>query len=284
MKPSISRSSLRIATCLVIAVIAAIGFAACGDSEEETQSLTFTLSGEGKSAKTSGPSSAETGLAEITLTNDRKGEGDLQLIRVEGDHSPEEVVEGLEAAMNGKAFPEWFFAGGGVGATAAGKSQTVTQVLEPGTYYAFNTEGSQEQSDPASVPAVEVSGDVSDETVEADETVDAFEYGFEADQLSAGKTEIAFDNTGAQPHHLLAAPLIGDNTAEDVEKAFKSEKGKPPFDEKGFQTTAVLEGGEGQLVTLDLKPGRYVFFCFITDRQGGPPHALKGMVDEVEVR
>ena len=45
----------------------------------------------------------------------------------------------------------------------------------------------------------------------------------------------------------------------------------------------MLEGGEGQLVTLDLKPGRYVLFCFITDRQGGPPHALKGMVDEVEV-
>lgn len=283
MSQRISRSSFRIATCLAVAVTAAIGLAACGDSAE-TQSLTFTLSGEGKSAKTSGPSSAETGLAEITLTNERKGEGDLQLIRVEGDHSPEEVVEGLEAAMKGQAFPEWFFAAGGIGATAAGKSQTVTQVLEPGTYYAFNTEGSQDQSDPASVPAMEVTGDTSDQTVEADETVDAFEYGFKADQLSAGETEIAFDNTGVQPHHLLAAPLTGDNTAEDVEAAFKSEKGKPPFDEKGFLSTAVLEGGEGQLVTLDLKPGRYVLFCFITDRQGGPPHALKGMVDEVEVR
>jgi hypothetical protein len=45
----------------------------------------------------------------------------------------------------------------------------------------------------------------------------------------------------------------------------------------------VIEGGEGQLVTLYLKPGRYVLFCFISDRQGGPPHAIKGMVDEVEV-
>jgi hypothetical protein len=280
---SISGSPFRIVACLVVAAMAAIGFAACGDSEE-TQSLTFTLSGDGKSAEISGSSSAETGLAEITLKNDRKGESDLQLIRAEGDHSPEEVVEGLEAAMKGKAFPDWFFAAGGIGTTAAGKSQTVTQVLEPGTYYAFNTEGSQDEADPASIPAVEVTGETSDETVEADETVDAFEYGFEADQLSAGKTEIAFDNTGAQPHHLLAAPLTGDNTAEDVEEAFKSEKGQPPFDEEGFLSTAVLEGGEGQLVTLDLKPGRYVLFCFITDRQGGPPHALKGMVDEVEVR
>jgi hypothetical protein len=277
------RSSFRVAICLVLVVIAAVGLAACG-SEDETQSLTFTVSGKGKDAKISGPSSADTGLAEITLKNDRKGPGDLQLIRVEGDHSAKEVVDALSAAMQGKAFPEWFFAGGGIGTTAAGKSQVVTQVLEPGTYYAFNTEGSQEQSDPASVPAVEVSGEASDETVEADETVDAFEYGFKAEQLSSGKTEIAFDNTGTQPHHLLAAPLSGNSTAKDVEEAFKSEKGQPPFEEKGFLSTAVLEGGEGQLVTLDLKPGRYVLFCFISDRQGGPPHALKGMVDEVEVK
>ena len=35
--------------------------------------------------------------------------------------------------------------------------------------------------------------------------------------------------------------------------------------------------------TLDLEPGRYVLYCFITDREGGPPHAFKGMIDEVEV-
>jgi hypothetical protein len=283
MRLNTSRLSVRIAACLAFAALTAFSLAACGDSEE-TQSLTFTLSGDGKSAKISAPSEAQTGLAEITLKNDRKGEGDLQLIRAEGDHSSEEVVKGLEAATEGKAFPDWFFAAGGIGTTAAGKSQTVTQVLEPGTYYAFNTEGSQEKADPASVPAMEVTGDASDETVEADETVDAFDYGFKSQQLSSGKTEIAFDNTGAQPHHLLAAPLTGNSTAEDVEQAFKSEKGKPPYDEKGFQSTAVLEGGEDQLVTLDLKPGRYVFFCFVTDRQGGPPHALKGMVDEIEVK
>jgi hypothetical protein len=282
MRLSASRLSFRIAVCLAFSTLTALGLVACGGSED-TQSLTFTLSGDGKDAKTSGPSSAETGLAEITLKNDREGEGDLQLIRVEGDHSAEEVTKGLEAAMQGKAFPDWFFAGGGIGTTAAGKSQTVTQVLEPGTYYAFNTEGSQSQSDPASVPVMEVTGETSDEAVEAEETVDAFEYGFKAEQLTSGKTEIAFENTGTQPHHLLAAPLTGDSTAKDVEQAFKSEKGKPPFDEESFQSTAVLEGGEGQFVTLDLKPGRYVFFCFITDRQGGTPHALKGMVDEVEV-
>lgn len=278
MRRNASRLSRLTLACLVVVPIVA-GLHACGD-EEEAQSLTFTLSGDGKAAKLSGPSSADTGLAEITLENESDREAEAQLIRVEGDHTPEEVTKGLESATQGKAFPDWFFAGGGVGSTGAGESQTVTQVLEPGTYYAFDTEG---DVDAASAPAVEVSGEASDETVEADETIDAFEYGFETESLSSGKVEVAFDNTGSEPHHLLAAPLLGDSTAEDVERFFESEKGKPPFAEKGFQSTAVIEGGEGQLVTLDLKPDRYVLFCFISDRQGGRPHALQGMVDEVEV-
>ncbi|MDX6636084.1 MAG: hypothetical protein QOF06_2287 [Solirubrobacterales bacterium] len=92
---------------------------------------------------------------------------------------------------------------------------------------------------------------------EGDATVEAAEYVFNAETLPSGATEIAFDNIGAQPHHLIASPLKGDATAEDVEKFFKTEKGAPPLEEKGTKSTAVLEGG--------------------------PPHALKGMVDEVEV-
>lgn len=267
---------------LVLAVAVAATLSACG-SDEEAQSLTFTLTEQGKGSEIGGPQSADTGLAEITLANEGQRDGDLQLIRVEGNRSAEEVVKALGGAMSGKPLPSWFFAAGGVGTTPGGESQTVTQVLESGTYYAFDTEGSQGPPDPDSVPALEVSGDESEETVDGDNTVSAFEYGFEAEELPSGQTEIAFENTGAQPHHLLAARLSGDTTVEDVERFFESEKGKPPFEEKGFQSTAVIEGGEGQLVTLDLEPSRYVLFCFISDRQGGPPHALKGMVDEIEV-
>lgn len=281
MNPSFSRRSSLIILALAL-VAAATALTACG--EEDAQTLAFTLTGEGEGTKISGPQKAEAGLAEIELVNEGKGESDLQLIRVDGDRSAGEVVAGLGKAMQGGALPGWLFAGGGVGTTGAGQSRTVTQVLTPGTYYAFDTTGSQGPPDPASVPTLEVSGEESDDTVDADDTVSAVEYGFDAEELPAGNAEIAFDNAGAQPHHLLAARLIGDSTAADVERFFKTEKGKPPFAEEGTASTAVIEGGEGQVVTLDLKPGRYVLFCFISDRQGGPPHALKGMVDEVEVK
>lgn len=279
MKQRTSRSH-RVLACTTFA-LAAIALAACGD--EETQTLTYTVTDQGKGSKIAGPSSAETGLTEISLHNQGKGEADLQLIRVEGEHSAEEVIEGLEAAMEGKAFPGWFFAGGGVGLIGPGESQTVTQVLKPGTYYAFNTE-SNAPPDPKSAPALEVTGDESSDEVDGEATVSAAEYVFEADEVPSGEVEIDFENTGAQPHHLIASPLKGNATAAEVEAAFKSEKGEPPLSEKGTKSTAVIEGGEGQAVTLDLEPGRYAFYCFVSDRQGGQPHALKGMVDEFEVK
>ena len=279
MKPRTSHARRTVLT-IAVATIAVVALAACGD--EEAQTVTYTATGSGGNTTVKGPESAETGLAEITFANKGNGEADLQLIRVEGDHSAEEVVEGLEKAMKGKPFPDWFFAGGGVGSTGPGESQTVTQILESGTYYAFNTE-SQGPPDPKSVSALEVTGEESSDEIDAEATVSAAEYVFEAEELPAGEVEIDFENAGAQPHHLIASPLEGNATAEDVEASFKSEKGRPPLSEKGAKSTAVIEGGESQAVTLDLEPGRYAFYCFISNRQGGPPHALKGMVDEFEV-
>jgi hypothetical protein len=270
------------AACAATA-FAAVALAACGSSDEE-QKLSFKVGAQGKETKVTGPGSAETGLAEITLANESDSEADLQLLRVEGDHSAEEVVEALGGVIGGKPFPDWFFGGGGVGTTDPGESATVTQVLEPGTYFAVNTETGG-PPDPEALASFEVTGDPSDETVEGDATVTAGEYVFSSEEpLPAGRNEIVFDNIGAQPHHLLASKLEGDATAEDALAFFKTEKGKPPLSEKGTQATAVVEGGEAQLVDLDLEPGRYAFYCFITDRQGGPPHALKGMVSEIEVK
>jgi hypothetical protein len=257
-----------------------VGIAACGG--EDAQSLTFELEGSGKDVKVAAPDSAESGEAEVTLVNNADDGGELQLIRVEGDHSAAETIAALNGIQSGKPFPDWFFAGGGVGVIGGGEEATVTKVLEPGTYYAFDLEASP--PDPKSVPAIEITGDEVEDDLSADATVSAFEYGFKEDGLSAGQTGIAFKNEGAQPHHLLISPLVGDATAADVEKAFKSEKGKPPIEEEGSTNSAVIEGGETQLIDLDLKPGRYAFYCFITDRQGGPPHALKGMVDEFEIK
>jgi hypothetical protein len=276
-----SLTSVRVAIVAALAVVAAFALVACGD--ESAEELTFELDGKGKAQKFSGPESAESGEAEITFTNNTDGEAEMQLIRVEGDHSAEDVVKGLEAATQGKPFPEWFFAGGGVSAIGSDESKTVTQVLEPGTYYATNLESGPPSAD--SMIAIEVSGDESDEELTADATVEASEYAFAADGLAEGENEVAFENVGAQPHHLIIAPITEDGTIEEVEEAITGKDGgEPPLDEDAPQlTTAVIEGGESQLVDFDLEPGKYAMLCFISDREGGPPHAVKGMIDELVI-
>jgi hypothetical protein len=260
---------------------AAAGLAACDDGDS-AQTLTFNVA----EKSITGPTSADPGEAEITLTNDGKKDADLQLIRVEGQRSAAEVVQGLDGAMRGKAFPDWFFPGGGVGATPAGESLTVTQVLEPGTYYAFNT-GVGGPPDPESVPAVEVTGDPSDDELsDTDATVRTIDYGFETEgDLQVGENEITFENAGAQPHHVIAQPIAEGKTIEDVRAFLRDEQGRPPLEETGIAETAVLDGGGSQVATLDLKqPGTYAMLCFISDRQGGPPHSIgEGMLGEVEV-
>jgi plastocyanin len=278
---TVRRPSLRAALGVALAALTTLALAACGDEEE--QALTYSLTTQGKESVVSGPGTADAGLAEITLDNEADREAELQLIRVEGDHSAQEVIDALGGVVEGKPFPDWFFAGGGVGTTKAGQSQTVTQVLMPGTYYAVDLEG-EGPPKAENVPAIEVSGEESGGEVEADATVTAIEYGFESEQLPSGEVEIDFENAGNQPHHMIASKITGDAGAEEVEEFYKTEKGEPPLQDKGTQSTAVLEGGEAQAVTFDLEPGRYAFYCFIADREGGPPHALKGMVDEVEVQ
>jgi hypothetical protein len=260
------------------ALFATFALAACGDSEDDAQEIKVELKGDGKF---SAPTSAEPGEAEFTFKNGTKDEAEMQLLRVEGTHDADDVLTALGAVQKGKPFPDWFFAAGGLSAVEGGETKTVTQILQPGTYYTANLEG---KPDPSTFAEIKVSGEADDAALESDKTVTAAEYQFEADGLEAGENEIAFENVGAQPHHLIVAPIKKGATIDDVKSAIKSGKEEPPLDEKGGTNTAVIEGGETQLVELDLEPGTYAMMCFITDRQGGPPHAVKGMVDELVIK
>jgi len=284
LEPTVNRTAHRLAVGVAL-LLAAVALASCGSGEDETGDkalkLTFVVGSKGQATTMNAPTSAEAGLAEITLENNSAGAADLQLIRVEGDHATEEVTKAMTDAVEGKAWPDWFFAAGGVGLTVGGSSSTVTKVLQPGSYYAFNTEK------PGTTDETEVTGEPSDrELPEADAVIEAGrdgEYSFTTPVLTAGTARVIFKNAGEEPHHLIAAPLVGNSTAEDAERFFKTKQGEP-LNEAGFQSTAVLDSGESQLVTLRLGAGRYALYCLISDRKGGARHALKGMVDEVQVK
>jgi hypothetical protein len=268
-----------IAVCGALAALLAVG---CG-GDSDPEKVAIEASGD-RGATFTAPSEVKAGVAEIEFTNSGQQENDAQLVRIEGDYSEEQVIAELGKATEGKPVADWFQAAGGVGSTEPGQTNSVEQELSEGTYYVV---GQNEPETPLTRIEVTANGDAELEQPEA--KVTAQEYSFSAEGLKSGEQQILLDNAGAQWHHFIAQKIGEGNTFEDVQNFFKAqfsgdEAGGPPplVQDDGFGST-VLEGGESQVVTENLTPGKYAFFCFVSDKQGGPPHAVKGMISEVTV-
>ena len=115
-------------------------------------------------------------------------------------------------------------------------------------------------------------------------TSQAFEYWFKTEGLKKGKNTILFENTGAQPHHLIFAPINTAATIADVEKLLHQTQSASRRSASG----SIDRGPRGRHQPGDrpepAEGGNYALLCFITDRQGGPAHVAKGMVAEVDVK
>jgi len=277
--------------------------AACGSDDDsssssssdssDTASVAFetTEPSKGKVA-IAGPDTVEAGLTEITLKNSGKGPHDAQILRVEGNRTVDEVLSNSTDAKEGATIPEWISGAGGLGTTAPGKSATVTQVLEPGTYYVVDSEsgqGSEKQNSRlGGVAKLEVTGEQSTaELPETDAAITAKDFSFDTSGIKAGANRLTFSNDGKQLHHVVAMPLAKGATIEQAQKFFTSEgepSGPPPVDFENGTSTAVIDGGEAQVTELDFDKGKYALVCFITNRDGGPPHVAMGMIKEVDVK
>lgn len=257
---------------------------ACGGGASKPTTATIEATGSGKEAKVKAPSSIKGGLVKVEFKNSTDQPMDAQLVRIVGDHSVDELLKVVGG--EGGPIPDWLQDGGGVGETAPGKTHSATQNLVDGKYYVV---ASSEQGKPATA-TINVEGGSEGELPKTDAEITAREYTFETSGLKAGRNEVLFKNAGEQLHHVVGLPIKQGKTLDDVKK-FVGQTGQggepsgpPPFDEKGGFNTTVLDGGVEQVTDLDLKPGRYALVCFIQDRKGGPPHVMKGMITEVEVK
>jgi hypothetical protein len=254
-----------------------------GGSEANTVAIEAT-GGEGGVSFTA-PDEVTAGAAEIEFTNstDLEDDFDAQLVYTAEEHSDEEVAAELRKAFQGQAVADWFQGGGGVGATPQGQTGTVTQELREGTYYVVG--GSDVPQPPLTKLTVTAEEDGAD-LPETEGKVTAQDYSFTGEGLKAGTNSVLLENAGAQWHHFYASEIAENATIEDVRTYIQSEgepEGPPPITEENQVQSTVLEGGSSQVVDLELQPGRYAFFCFISDKQGGPPHVAQGMVSEVTV-
>ena len=279
----------RTTRAMVLAAVAALALtgAGCGSDDDDDgggqqaaqpSRLAIELSGSAKKPTFTVPDSVKGGVVEIQFTSAVEGEHSAQLIGATDGHTPQEALAAGSAwADKGKPLPDWAIVAGGTGDVKQGESTTVTQELPPGSYLVADLASNQ-------TAEFEVTGEGGGGEVAAEGgTITATEYAFESEGLTAGRNTVLFDNAGQEPHFIAAVGLKEGATIEQARRFFETEKGQPPLDESRGFSTAVIEGGTKQSMEVELDAGRYVLLCFVPDRAGGPPHAVKGMVSEATV-
>jgi hypothetical protein len=273
----------------LLAALAAIGAVGCGSGSQAPTPLAISISEAGGEASFDAPKSTEGGLVEITFENKGNTPHSVQLALLKGDHSIEEGLKIIQG--NSPKTPEWLRAEGGVGTTAPGQTATSILNLPAGTYALTELGGPGLTGAPAT-GSLEVTAGDDGNLPSTPATVTAAETGkdrfaWEISGLKAGENELTFKSEGDKSLHLIAAYRLKDGqdpSLAEIEKSFSSPK-PPAFAElETVIQSPVLDGGDSQTTTLDLKKGVYVFFCPLTDRDGGKPHFEEGLLKKVEIK
>ncbi len=267
--------------------------AGCGGSDDnEATTLKVGIGEQGKKASFTAPKSSDAGLVDLKLTNDGKQPHGLQLIRYTGNHTMQDVLR--ELGKQSDVIPPWARLEGGIGSVEPGKTGSATLDLIGGNYVLVDAAALFGNGGPPATAGMKLSGGSSGDLPSTPGDVTAAtaghdEYKWDVSGLSAGTNKVTFTSKGEDAVHLIiAAPVKGKAPPlNQIKKDFASNGPPPPYiDPTGFQSTAILDGGLSQTTSLKLqKPGQYIFFCPLTDRDGkGKPHDQEGLLSVETVK
>jgi hypothetical protein len=268
-----------------------VALAACGSSSTKATNLSVSISEKGKSASFTVPKSAKGGLVDLSFKNNGKAPHGVQFVQYTGNHTAADVLKQL--GSNSSKTPDWIRGAGGATPVPGGQTATASLNLASGNYVLVDSAalGPTSGGPPANTTLKVTSGDTGDlpgtsGTVTADQT-GKDKYAWDISGLKSGKNEITFDSKGKDALHLIAAvPVKGKAPSLAKLKSDFAKNGPPPpyLDVNQFQATPILDGGKSQTLDLNLKAGTYVFFCPLTDRDGGKPHDQEGLLKTVTVK
>jgi hypothetical protein len=289
---------------MVAALAVVLSIAGCGSSSKSstsaskaaqpaTTTLALSISEAGKGAKFAGPASVAGGLVTLTLTNSGKAPHAAQLVRVLPGHTIEQALKTLGGESH--KTPEWIRAEGGIGLASPGGSASATLDLPSGTYAVVDlgaSEGGQRGGPPAVMPLTVTPAQGSAALPSTASTITAANpskdhYKWEVSgPLKSGENEVTFASKGKSAlHEITAVRVTGNPSKAQILKDLSSNGPPPSYVDQASQTqTAVLDGGKSLIAHLTFsKPGTYVLFCHLNDRDGGKPHFKEGLLTTVTV-
>jgi len=286
----------RPARAVLAALAAGVAVAGCGGGgAAKPTTLSLSIAEQGKTAKFTVPASSKGGLTHVVLTNSGKQPHGAQLILVTRGHTVADAVKVLGAKNNNKV-PTWMRAEGGVGTTPPGQSLAATVNLPKGSYAVIDTQSLGNGGPSAGAPPIysqlKLTGGKRGTIKRQPAHIIGAQtgkdrYAWRISGLKAGTNTVEFTSKGRKAIHLLTAVKLKGNANPSlgaIEKALQS-NGPPPsyLEPSAIADTAALDGGKSLTTSLRLQPGRYVVFCPLTDRDGGKPHFLEGMLAKTTV-
>jgi hypothetical protein len=223
----------------------------------------------------------------VNLANQGKAPHGVEFIQYTGGHSQADVLKQL--GSNSNKIPTWIKLQGGIGSVPGGHTGTADVNLPSGNYVLADAaafSGPSGGGPPATAPLKVTSG-TAGSLPATPATVTAAnpakdKYKWQISGLKTGSNTVTFNSKGKEAVHLIfAVPVKGKAPPlSQIKKDLASHGPPPPYvDAKNAQSTAILDGGTSQTTSLDLKqPGKYIFFCPLSDRDGGKPHFEEGLL------
>ncbi len=100
--------------------------------------------------------------------------------------------------------------------------------------------------------------------------------------LHAGRQRVRVENDGAQHHHLSIVRIPGKATLAELDQ-WDGHSTPAPIEPVNGGTT-ILDAGQASVISLDLRRGRYLFACILSDNAEAKPHYLLGMEQVVAIK
>jgi hypothetical protein len=167
-----------------------------------------------------------------------------------------------------------------------GTPLTVTENLDPGTYYAVDL-GNPPQSGTVKTTEFDVSSDRHGVAQDSDVSSRARVAAVDPDRFAAPSVlphrgTLTFVNRSDTLHFMNVTPVKVGTTDAEIQSFFANPpadpNAQPPFFATGPSGGAdVLSPGGHLQLSYDLPRGTYVLLCFVADDVTGMPHALMGM-------
>ena len=108
--------------------------------------------------------------------------------------------------------------------------------------------------------------------------VTAFTYGFGTAGSLPAHGWLRVGNQSDQPHFVDITHVKAGTTKRQIRAVLKPDfHGRPTWLAHGGTSSGILSPGRGQVMRLDLPPGRYLVICWWPDRDTGMAHAFMGM-------